>query len=71
MQGAAEFDIGANPSAEGGDDEGVADVAVKVVDIVDTFRLQVIISLFHGMSCTCIYVCKLLSCLSMSYLLYS
>lgn len=35
-------DIGANPSAEGGDDdEGVDDQAVKVVDIVDTFRLQV------------------------------
>uniref|UniRef100_A0ACD6A0E1 Uncharacterized protein n=2 Tax=Avena sativa TaxID=4498 RepID=A0ACD6A0E1_AVESA len=41
VQGAAEFDIGANPSAEGGgDDEGVDDQAVKVVDIVDTFRLQ-------------------------------
>ena len=36
------MDIGANPSAEGGDDEGVEDAAVKVVDIVDTFRLQVI-----------------------------
>jgi hypothetical protein len=36
-------DIGANPSAEGGgDDEGTDDQAVKVVDIVDTFRLQVI-----------------------------
>lgn len=36
------MDIGANPSAEGGgDDEGVDDQAVKVVDIVDTFRLQV------------------------------
>jgi hypothetical protein len=35
-------DIGANPSAEGGgDDEGTDDQAVKVVDIVDTFRLQV------------------------------
>ncbi|KAM1923436.1 hypothetical protein ACFX15_021353 [Malus domestica] len=33
--------IGANPSAEGGgEDEGVDDQAVKVVDIVDTFRLQ-------------------------------
>ncbi|CAN6926800.1 unnamed protein product [Brassica oleracea] len=30
------FDIGANPSAE----EGVDDQAVKVVDIIDTFRLQ-------------------------------
>ncbi|KAL8208304.1 hypothetical protein R6Q57_007716 [Mikania cordata] len=34
-------DIGANPSAEGAEeDEGVDDQAVKVVDIVDTFRLQ-------------------------------
>lgn len=37
-----DVDIGANPSAEGGDeDEGVENQAVKVVDIVDTFRLQV------------------------------
>ena len=34
------MDIGANPSAEGCEDEGVDDQAVKVVDIVDTFRLQ-------------------------------
>ncbi|KAK9215604.1 hypothetical protein WN944_007609 [Citrus x changshan-huyou] len=41
VQGAVNVDIGANPSAEGGDDdEGVDDQAVKVVDIVDTFRLQ-------------------------------
>ncbi|KAK9076114.1 hypothetical protein SSX86_004447 [Deinandra increscens subsp. villosa] len=41
VQGAVAVDIGANPSAEGGDeDEGVDDQAVKVVDIVDTFRLQ-------------------------------
>ncbi|KAE8677615.1 Translationally-controlled tumor protein-like protein [Hibiscus syriacus] len=41
VQGAVNFDIGANPSAEGADeDEGVDDQAVKVVDIVDTFRLQ-------------------------------
>nr|GMD66237.1 translationally-controlled tumor protein homolog [Ipomoea batatas]GMD68350.1 translationally-controlled tumor protein homolog [Ipomoea batatas] len=41
VQGAVEVDIGANPSAEGAeDDEGVDDQAVKVVDIVDTFRLQ-------------------------------
>jgi hypothetical protein len=33
-------DIGANPSAEGGDDH-----VVKVVDIVDTFHLQVAPSL--------------------------
>ena len=40
--GAVDVDIGANPSAEGnGDDEGVDDQVVKVVDIVDTFRLQV------------------------------
>lgn len=42
MQGAVDVDIGANPSAEGGgEDEGVDDQTVKVVDIVDTFRLQV------------------------------
>lgn len=42
VQGAVAVNIGANPSAEGGDeDEGVDDQAVKVVDIVDTFRLQV------------------------------
>ncbi|KAK9003249.1 hypothetical protein V6N11_060813 [Hibiscus sabdariffa] len=41
VQGAVNVDIGANPSAEGADeDEGVDDQAVKVVDIVDTFRLQ-------------------------------
>ncbi|XP_038880105.1 translationally-controlled tumor protein homolog [Benincasa hispida] len=41
VQGAIDVDIGANPSAEGADeDEGVDDQAVKVVDIVDTFRLQ-------------------------------
>ncbi|CAM0874117.1 unnamed protein product [Alopecurus aequalis] len=40
-KGSVDVDIGANPSAEGGgDDEGVDDQAVKVVDIVDTFRLQ-------------------------------
>ncbi|KZV24821.1 translationally-controlled tumor protein [Dorcoceras hygrometricum] len=40
-KGACDVDIGANPSAEGGEeDEGVDDQAVKVVDIVDTFRLQ-------------------------------
>uniref|UniRef100_A0A2P2KMY9 Translationally-controlled tumor protein homolog n=1 Tax=Rhizophora mucronata TaxID=61149 RepID=A0A2P2KMY9_RHIMU len=41
VQGAPDVDIGANPSADGGgEDEGVDDQAVKVVDIVDTFRLQ-------------------------------
>ena len=41
-QGAVDVDIGANPSAEGADeDEGVDDQVVKVVDIIDTFRLQV------------------------------
>ena len=51
VQGALDVNIGANPSAEGGDeDEGVDDQAVKVVDIVDTFRLQVktkTVSNFH------------------------
>lgn len=41
VNGAIDVDIGANPSAEGEEDEGVDDTAVKVVDIVDTFRLQV------------------------------
>lgn len=40
VKGAIDVDIGANPSAEGGEDEGVDDSAIKVVDIVDTFRLQ-------------------------------
>ncbi|WOL18579.1 translationally-controlled tumor protein [Canna indica] len=41
VKGSCDVDIGANPSAEGGEeDEGVDDTAVKVVDIVDTFRLQ-------------------------------
>ncbi|CAL5208610.1 unnamed protein product [Lathyrus oleraceus] len=41
VQGALDVNIGANPSAEGAaDDEAVDDQAVKVVDIVDTFRLQ-------------------------------
>ncbi|KAL9250289.1 Translationally-controlled tumor protein-like protein [Drosera capensis] len=41
VNGSVDVDIGANPSAEGGEeDEGVDDTAVKVVDIVDTFRLQ-------------------------------
>ncbi|CAA3007066.1 translationally-controlled tumor homolog [Olea europaea subsp. europaea] len=41
VQGAIDVNIGANPSAEGADaDEVVDDQVVKVVDIVDTFRLQ-------------------------------
>ncbi|CAH9129779.1 unnamed protein product [Cuscuta epithymum] len=40
VQGGIDVDIGANPSAEGGEDEVVEDQSVKVVDIVDTFRLQ-------------------------------
>jgi Translationally controlled tumour protein len=41
VQGAIDVDIGADPSAEGGEeDEAVNDQAIKVVDIVDTFRLQ-------------------------------
>ena len=36
-----DVDIGANTSAEGGgENEGVDDQTVRVVDIVDTFRLQ-------------------------------
>ncbi|KAG0531236.1 hypothetical protein BDA96_04G006400 [Sorghum bicolor] len=40
VKGAVDVDIGANPSAEGGEDEGVDDQTERVVDIVDTFRLQ-------------------------------
>ncbi|KAH6782532.1 translationally controlled tumor protein [Perilla frutescens var. frutescens] len=41
VTGSVDVDIGANPFAEGGgEDKGVDDQAVKVVDIVDTFRLQ-------------------------------
>jgi hypothetical protein len=40
VQGPVDVDIGANASTEGGEDEGVDDQAVRVVDIVDTFRLQ-------------------------------
>ncbi|KFK39008.1 hypothetical protein AALP_AA3G188900 [Arabis alpina] len=41
VQGSVDVNIGANPSAEGDcEDEGVDDQAVRVVDIVDTFRLQ-------------------------------
>ncbi|XP_047309470.1 translationally-controlled tumor protein homolog [Impatiens glandulifera] len=41
VTGSVDIDIGANPSAEGaGEEEGVDDQSVKVVDIVDTFRLQ-------------------------------
>ncbi|CAN5960077.1 unnamed protein product, partial [Sphagnum jensenii] len=42
VKGALDVDslIGANPSIEGGEDEGADDQATKVVDIVDTFKLQ-------------------------------
>ncbi|PKU61058.1 Translationally-controlled tumor protein like [Dendrobium catenatum] len=41
VQCAITVDIGANPSADGADEgEGVDDQAVKVIDIVDTFRFQ-------------------------------
>ena len=54
VKGAVDVNIGANPSAEGGgEDEGVDDQAVKVVDIVDTFRLQVGFTKFSAL-------CKLL-----------
>lgn len=38
--GDVDVDIGANPSAEGGDEEGVESTSRKVVDIIDAFRLQ-------------------------------
>ncbi|PHH63095.1 hypothetical protein CDD80_1254 [Ophiocordyceps camponoti-rufipedis] len=37
---AVQADIGANASAEGGDEDGVEDQAVKVNNIVHSFRLQ-------------------------------
>ncbi|GJY68666.1 translationally-controlled tumor protein, partial [Tanacetum coccineum] len=40
VKGAADVYIGANPSAECGENKGVDDQAVKVVDIVDTFGHQ-------------------------------
>lgn len=47
-RGAVDVNIGANPSAEeGGEDEGVDDSVQKVVDIVDTFRLQVSFVYFY------------------------
>lgn len=33
-------DIGGNPSAEGGHDEGTDDTAEKVNDVIHSFRLQ-------------------------------
>ena len=41
LQGTIDVDIGAE------EDEGVDDQAVKVVDIVDTFRLQVRFFLYN------------------------
>jgi hypothetical protein len=41
VKGTLDVDIGANLSVEGGDEEGVDDPVVKVVDIVKTFCLQV------------------------------
>jgi len=38
--GETEVDIGANPSAEGGEDEGVDPSQRRVVDLVDANRLQ-------------------------------
>ncbi|GAB2302783.1 hypothetical protein Dimus_036777, partial [Dionaea muscipula] len=41
VQGVVDVDMGANPFAKGAEeDEGVNDQVAKVVDIVDTFRLQ-------------------------------
>ncbi|KAK3082214.1 hypothetical protein LTS18_010631 [Coniosporium uncinatum] len=38
--GAENIDIGANPSAEGGDDEGAEDGSQTVIDVVHSFRLN-------------------------------
>lgn len=40
MVGEEDIDIGANPSAEGGDEEGVDPSSRRVVDIIDACRLQ-------------------------------
>lgn len=45
-KGDVDIDIGANPSAEGGDDEAVDSNTQKVVDLIDAFRLNVSLS-FH------------------------
>ncbi|PWA92768.1 translationally-controlled tumor protein [Artemisia annua] len=41
VQGVVDAYIGANHSAEGSENECVDDQAVRVVDIIETFRLQV------------------------------
>jgi len=38
--GGESFDVGGNPSAEGGDDDGVEDQQQTVIDVVHSFRLQ-------------------------------
>jgi hypothetical protein len=60
IKGALDVDIGANPSAEGGDEEGVDDQVVNVVDIVSTgcsifscFRLSAIDLVLFGNNCSC------------------
>lgn len=61
VKGAIDVDIGANPSDEGGEeDESVDDSVVKVIDIVDTFRLQVkhpLYCLLVFLSQKCIWIC--------------
>ncbi|KAH6816646.1 hypothetical protein C2S51_021466 [Perilla frutescens var. frutescens] len=44
VAGSVDVDIGASPSAEGGEDD---EEGVEVVDIVDTFRLQEVIYRIH------------------------
>jgi Translationally controlled tumour protein. len=39
-EGKIDVDIGANPSTEDGEDEGVEDKEIKVNNVVYTFRLQ-------------------------------
>ncbi|KAI9838081.1 MAG: hypothetical protein M1819_006236 [Sarea resinae] len=39
-KGGENFDIGANPSAEGGEDEDVDEAKQQVIDVVDAFRLE-------------------------------
>lgn len=53
--GDVDIDIGANPSAEGGDEgEGVESTSRKVVDVQDAFRLQVQLGRWTALrSCCC------------------
>jgi hypothetical protein len=38
--GGESFDVGGNPSAEGGEEEGIEDTQQMVIDVVHSFRLS-------------------------------